>query len=72
MWWRSRPAAGGGWVPVASGRCIPERRTLWLRLQWMVSGLVAGERCWDLYAGVGLFSAAMAAAVGPEGAVVAC
>ena len=33
--------------------------------------LVAGERCWDLYAGVGLFSAAMAAAVGPEGAVVA-
>ncbi|GAA4211485.1 class I SAM-dependent RNA methyltransferase [Actinocatenispora rupis] len=28
-----------------------------------------GERCWDLYGGVGLFSAALAAAVGPDGAV---
>ncbi len=31
----------------------------------------AGERCWDLYAGVGLFSGALAAAVGEGGAVVA-
>ncbi len=30
-----------------------------------------GERCWDLYAGVGLFSGVLAEAVGPEGAVVA-
>lgn len=30
-----------------------------------------GERCWDLYAGVGLFAAALAQAVGREGAVIA-
>jgi tRNA/tmRNA/rRNA uracil-C5-methylase (TrmA/RlmC/RlmD family) len=30
-----------------------------------------GDRCWDLYAGVGLFSGVLAEAVGPEGAVVA-
>ena len=30
-----------------------------------------GERCWDLYAGVGLFSASMADAVGSDGAVLA-
>jgi tRNA/tmRNA/rRNA uracil-C5-methylase (TrmA/RlmC/RlmD family) len=30
-----------------------------------------GERCWDLYAGVGLFSASMANAVGSDGAVLA-
>ncbi|MGI8578758.1 MAG: class I SAM-dependent RNA methyltransferase [Nocardioidaceae bacterium] len=30
-----------------------------------------GERCWDLYAGVGLFAAALAERVGPTGAVVA-
>ena len=29
----------------------------------------AGERWWDLYAGAGLFSAALAAAVGPDGRV---
>ncbi len=28
-----------------------------------------GERCWDLYGGVGLFSAALAGAVGPDGSV---
>ena len=28
-----------------------------------------GERCWDLYGGAGLFSAALAPAVGPDGAV---
>ncbi len=32
---------------------------------------LTGERCWDLYAGVGLFSGALAAAVGEDGAVVA-
>jgi tRNA/tmRNA/rRNA uracil-C5-methylase (TrmA/RlmC/RlmD family) len=31
----------------------------------------AGERCWDLYSGVGLFAAALGQRVGPEGAVVA-
>jgi tRNA/tmRNA/rRNA uracil-C5-methylase (TrmA/RlmC/RlmD family) len=30
-----------------------------------------GDRCWDLYAGVGLFSGVLAEAVGPEGGVVA-
>lgn len=30
-----------------------------------------GERCWDLYAGVGLFAAALSAQVGPEGIVTA-
>lgn len=30
-----------------------------------------GERCWDLYAGVGLFAGALAERVGPGGAVVA-
>jgi tRNA/tmRNA/rRNA uracil-C5-methylase (TrmA/RlmC/RlmD family) len=30
-----------------------------------------GERCWDLYAGVGLFSGVLAEEVGPDGAVVA-
>ncbi len=30
-----------------------------------------GERCWDLYAGAGLFAAVLAAAVGESGAVVA-
>ncbi len=30
-----------------------------------------GERCWDLFAGVGLFSGALADAVGAQGAVVA-
>jgi tRNA/tmRNA/rRNA uracil-C5-methylase (TrmA/RlmC/RlmD family) len=29
-----------------------------------------GERCWDLFAGVGLFSGVLAEAVGPSGAVV--
>ncbi|HEY3501528.1 MAG TPA: TRAM domain-containing protein [Actinocatenispora sp.] len=35
-------------------------------------GLLAprpGERCWDLYGGVGLFSAVLAEAVGPDGSV---
>jgi tRNA/tmRNA/rRNA uracil-C5-methylase (TrmA/RlmC/RlmD family) len=31
----------------------------------------AGDRCWDLYAGVGLFSAALAGEVGPAGRVTA-
>nr|MBA2559621.1 class I SAM-dependent RNA methyltransferase [Propionibacteriales bacterium] len=31
----------------------------------------AGERCWDLYSGVGLFSAALAERVGPRGSVLA-
>jgi tRNA/tmRNA/rRNA uracil-C5-methylase (TrmA/RlmC/RlmD family) len=30
-----------------------------------------GDRCWDLYAGVGLFSAALAGEVGPSGRVTA-
>jgi tRNA/tmRNA/rRNA uracil-C5-methylase (TrmA/RlmC/RlmD family) len=30
-----------------------------------------GDRCWDLYAGVGLFSAVLAGSVGEQGAVVA-
>jgi tRNA/tmRNA/rRNA uracil-C5-methylase (TrmA/RlmC/RlmD family) len=30
-----------------------------------------GERCWDLFSGVGLFAAALAQRVGPDGAVVA-
>jgi tRNA/tmRNA/rRNA uracil-C5-methylase (TrmA/RlmC/RlmD family) len=32
---------------------------------------VAGERCWDLFSGVGLFAAVLAEAVGPGGSVVA-
>jgi tRNA/tmRNA/rRNA uracil-C5-methylase (TrmA/RlmC/RlmD family) len=32
---------------------------------------VEGDRCWDLYAGVGLFSGALAPAVGDSGAVLA-
>ncbi len=31
----------------------------------------AGDRCWDLYAGVGLFSGALATAVGEQGKVLA-
>jgi tRNA/tmRNA/rRNA uracil-C5-methylase (TrmA/RlmC/RlmD family) len=33
--------------------------------------LAAGERCWDLFSGVGLFAAALAERVGPTGSVVA-
>lgn len=32
---------------------------------------VAGERCWDLFCGAGLFAAALAERVGPDGSVVA-
>jgi tRNA/tmRNA/rRNA uracil-C5-methylase (TrmA/RlmC/RlmD family) len=31
----------------------------------------AGERCWDLYSGVGLFAAALAVQVGHDGSVIA-
>lgn len=39
----------------------------------VVDGLdpAPGERCWDLYSGVGLFSASLAAGVGERGSVVA-
>ena len=66
-------AAGRAWR-VGAGRLLAGAS--WCRRDPGRRGLAArdaapGERCWDLYAGVGLFSGVLADAVGPEGAVVA-
>lgn len=51
--WQVHPAAPDTLAAAALGMLAPR----------------LGDRCWDLYGGVGLFSAALAGAVGPDGAV---
>jgi tRNA/tmRNA/rRNA uracil-C5-methylase (TrmA/RlmC/RlmD family) len=76
----------GGAVPVVSEQAAGRRWSLHADDFWQVhpgaaDALVAAvmegaepaadERCWDLYSGVGLFSAVLAEAVGTGGSVVA-
>jgi tRNA/tmRNA/rRNA uracil-C5-methylase (TrmA/RlmC/RlmD family) len=78
--------AGEGDSPLVTEEAVGRRWTLHASDFWqvhpgaadslaaaVVDGLVPapGERCWDLYSGVGLFSAVLAAGVGERGSVVA-
>jgi tRNA/tmRNA/rRNA uracil-C5-methylase (TrmA/RlmC/RlmD family) len=78
--------AGEGDGPLVTEEAVGRRWTLHASDFWQVHpgaadslaaavvdglGPAPGERCWDLYSGVGLFSAVLAAGVGERGSVVA-
>ena len=59
------------WARVTSGRSTPVRPTALVEPSPTALAPHEGQRCWDLYAGVGLFTAMLAERVGTTGGVVA-
>jgi tRNA/tmRNA/rRNA uracil-C5-methylase (TrmA/RlmC/RlmD family) len=49
----------------------PDAADLFVEVVTSWSGLAAGDAAWDLYSGAGLFAAALADQVGPQGTVIA-
>ena len=66
-------AARREWQVPAAGfwQAHPDAADVYAEVVASWSGLSAGEAAWDLYSGVGLFAAVLAAAVGTSGEVIA-
>jgi tRNA/tmRNA/rRNA uracil-C5-methylase (TrmA/RlmC/RlmD family) len=57
--------------PDAFWQSHPDAADLYAEVVASWAGLSPGEAAWDLYSGVGLFAAVLAAAVGPTGEIIA-